>query len=108
MKKIKIHPQTFLNTFSFSCFTMQHKQKSRTLAKKQVKTPGAKIVTHYIERKPKGAVCAVCGTKLKGIPRGRPADIAKIAKSSRRPERPYGGVLCSACTRAKMKEAARQ
>jgi len=87
---------------------MQHKQKSRTLAKKQVRTPAARVVTHYVERKPKAATCAVCGAKLKGVPRGRPAQIKAMPKSSRRPERPYGGVLCSGCTRAKMKETARQ
>ncbi|MBN1275220.1 50S ribosomal protein L34e [Candidatus Woesearchaeota archaeon] len=87
---------------------MQHKQKSRTLARKQVKTPGARVVTHYVRRKPKQATCAQCGAKLKGVPRGRPAQIKATPKSSRRPERPYGGVLCSACTRAKLKGAARQ
>ena len=87
---------------------MNHKQKSNTLAQRKVKTPGAKIVTHYTQRKPKQAVCAVCGAKLKGVPRGTPHEIKALPKSSRRPERPYGGVLCSACTRAKMKETARQ
>lgn len=87
---------------------MQHKQKSNTLAPRQVRTPSARVVTHYNGRKPKAASCAVCGAKLKGVPRGRPAQIKAIPKSSRRPERPYGGVLCSACTRTKVKEAARQ
>ena len=87
---------------------MQHKQKSRTFAKKQVRTPAARVVTRYTERKPKQAVCAVCGAKLKGVPRGRPAEVKALPRTQRRPERPYGGVLCSNCTRAKMKEAARQ
>ncbi len=87
---------------------MQHKQKSNTLAEKKVRTPAARVVTHYIERKPKQAVCAVCGAKLKGVPRGRPAQVRAIPKTQRRPDRPYGGVLCSTCTRAKLKEAARQ
>ena len=87
---------------------MQHKQKSRTLARKQVKTPGARVVTHHEQRKPKAATCANCGERLKGVPRGTPSQIKSLTKSQRRPERPYGGVLCSACTRAKMKQAARQ
>lgn len=87
---------------------MQHKQKSRTFAQKQVRTPGARVVTHYTERKPKAAVCAVCGERLKGVPRGRPAEIKATPKTQRRPERPYGGVLCSKCTRDKMKASARQ
>ena len=98
---------TFIKTTWFA-HSMQHKQKSRTLARTQVRTPAARVVTHHRQRKPSAPVCANCGTKLKGVPRGTPNQIKALTKSQRRPERPYGGVLCSACTRAKMKQAARQ
>jgi large subunit ribosomal protein L34e len=87
---------------------MQHKEKSRTMARKQVKTPAARIVTHYRLRKPSKVCCATCGAPLKGVPRARPADLHAIPKTARRPERPYGGVLCSACTRSKFKTALRK
>lgn len=87
---------------------MQHKQKSRTMARKQVRTPAARVVTHHVLRKPAKATCAACGTTLKGVPRARPNELRSMPKTMRRPERPYGGVLCSACTRAKMKDAARK
>ena len=38
-----------------------------------------------------------------GTPRDIPAKIKKLAKTEKRPERPYGGNLCSKCTRAKIK-----
>jgi large subunit ribosomal protein L34e len=87
---------------------MQHKLKSRTLARKKVKTPAARIVTHYSQRKPKQAHCGDCGGKLKGVPRATPEQMKKLSKTERRPERPFGGVLCSSCTRNKIKQAVRQ
>ncbi|HLC81660.1 MAG TPA: 50S ribosomal protein L34e [Candidatus Nanoarchaeia archaeon] len=77
--------------------------KSRRFRKIFVRTPGSRVKVHYRERKPKRASCGSCGTQLAGVPRERPAIFKKLAKSSRRPERPYGGVLCSKCMRAQIR-----
>ncbi|MFH1649361.1 MAG: 50S ribosomal protein L34e [Candidatus Woesearchaeota archaeon] len=77
------------------------KTKSRTFRRVQVRLPTG-TVTHYDKRKPAQARCGQCQKVLHGIPRGRPYQIAKLAKTERRPERPYGGVLCSACARKKI------
>ena len=81
--------------------------KSRTFRRVKVKTPGAKVVTHYRKRKPKIAHCGGCGAKLQGVPRQRPYKMQNMPKTKKRPERPYGGVLCSKCMRQKIKERAR-
>ncbi|MFW5976886.1 MAG: 50S ribosomal protein L34e [Candidatus Nanoarchaeia archaeon] len=73
--------------------------RSRTLRRKDVKTPGGKTVRRYKQRKPHVAHCGRCGAKLQGIPRIRASLFAKLTKSQKRPERPYGGVLCSRCLR---------
>ena len=73
--------------------------KSKTLKKVFVRTPGGKTVTHYRKRKPAASKCSSCGEKLKGVPRERPKALKKINRSARRPERPFGGVLCSSCSR---------
>jgi len=78
--------------------------KSRTFRRIKVKTPGGKTVTHYRKRKPSKPQCSQCGDVLKGVPRERPYKMARLSKSQKRPERPYGGVLCSKCTRIKIKE----
>lgn len=65
-------------------------------------------VTRYLKRKPKAAHCASCGAVLSGVPRERPYKMQNMPKTMKRPERPYGGVLCSKCTRQKIKESARQ
>ena len=75
------------------------KHKSRTLRRIFVKTPGGRNVIHYKKRKPAKAKCGKCGSVLKGVARERPYKMRKMAKSKKRPTRPYGGVLCSKCMR---------
>jgi len=75
------------------------RQRSRSLRKIYVKTPGGKTTVHYKRQKPSIAKCGKCGSKLKGVVRARPYKMKKMAKSKKRPERPYGGVLCSNCMR---------
>ena len=77
--------------------------KSRTLRRVFRKTPGGNNVIHYKRRKPSHAKCGTCKTILKGVPREIPSVLASMSKSERKPERPYGGNLCSACTREKIK-----
>ncbi|MBI4151447.1 50S ribosomal protein L34e [Candidatus Woesearchaeota archaeon] len=72
-----------------------------------VKTPGGKVNVHFREHKPSRAICGECGKQLSGVPRERPAYLAKLPKSARRPERPFGGALCAPCTRLHFKIKAR-
>ena len=53
----------------------------------------------YKKRKPDKAICSKCGKVLAGVPRERPHIMRNLPKTKKRPERPYGGVMCSACTR---------
>lgn len=73
--------------------------RSRTYRRVKVKTPGGRTVTHYRRRKPQSAHCGGCGQVLQGIPREFPATLQNMPKTAKRPERPYGGVLCSPCMR---------
>jgi large subunit ribosomal protein L34e len=82
----------------------RHALKSRSLARLKRVTPGGRVVTHYIRRRPKGAKCAMCKKPLSGVPRVRQAQLSKLPKSSRRPNRAYGGYLCPACLKAEIKQ----
>ena len=84
------------------------KHKSRSMRRVFKKTPGGRTVLHYEKRKPEKPQCGICGTPLQSTARGRAADVKKLPKSQRRPERPYGGVLCSGCTRRVIREDARE
>jgi len=78
-------------------------QRSRSLRRIKKKTPGGERKVHYKKRKHSKARCSVCKKPLSGVPKGRDSDIAKIPKTKKRPERPYGGNLCSSCMRREMK-----
>jgi len=82
--------------------------RSRSLRRVFVRTPGGETRIQYRKRKPAKAKCNSCGAVLKGVIRERPHVMKKTAKSKKRPERPYGGALCSRCMRAKIKANARR
>ncbi len=81
--------------------------KSKSWRQKQVKTPGNKLVTRYSRKNPKVARCANCGRRLFGVPRIRPEYLKRTKKTERRPERPFGGYLCSSCMRELFRAKAR-
>lgn len=63
------------------------------------KTPGGRLRTEYRRKVYGKHTCAICGAVLQGTPRGGPAAMKKLTHSQRRPTRPFGGQLCSPCTR---------
>ncbi len=67
--------------------------------KLQRRTPGGKTVTHKKKKKTGKHKCAICHDLLHGTPRGSPVEIGKLSKTERRPSRPFGGQLCSKCSR---------
>ena len=77
--------------------------RSRSFRRKHVNTPGSRATIHYLKKKPGPARCAKCSQPLHGVPRELPSVIGKLPKTKKRPERPYGGNLCSACTRELMR-----
>lgn len=73
--------------------------RSRSLRKIFTKVPGGGTNVHFKKRKHKAAKCGNCGALLKGVPRELPFKMRSMPKTKKRPERPYGGVLCSRCMR---------
>lgn len=72
-----------------------------------VRTPGGRTVVHFKRKKPSKAKCSNCSKILHGVPRELPFKMENLSKTKKRPERPYGGVLCSCCTRLLLREQAR-
>ena len=81
--------------------------KSGRLRKVFVKVPGGNTKVHYRRRKPAKAKCGNCKKVLSGVPRELPSKMANLPKTAKRPERPFGGALCSTCTRKLLKQKAR-
>ncbi|MEM4762504.1 MAG: 50S ribosomal protein L34e [Desulfurococcaceae archaeon] len=71
------------------------------------RTPGGGVLVRYEKRRPSKAKCAICGRELHGVPSLRPYQLAKLAKTEKRPERPYGGYICPQCLSRGLKEAIR-
>jgi len=81
--------------------------RTGTFKKREKRVPGGRRVVHYSKKKPSKHVCAKCGKVLDAVPRGRPYEIRKLSKNQRRPNRPYGGMYCTNCTKQLFKEEAR-
>jgi large subunit ribosomal protein L34e len=82
-------------------------QKSRKHRRVWVKTPGGTTKMIYKRRKPAKAQCAKCRVTLKGMPVEQRYKMRNMAKTKKRPERPYGGILCTKCSRELIAEKAR-
>lgn len=80
------------------------KHKSRSMRRVFVKTT-TKTKIQYRKRKTSKKICGACGKKLQGIPNLTQSQFKNLPKTKKRPNRPYGGVLCSSCTRKKLKES---
>ena len=98
----------FLNSCLFQKIMPQPRLRSRSLRKVFRKVSGGAVSIHYKKRKPQAAKCGNCGAVLKGIPRELPFRMRSMAKTKKRPERPFGGVLCSRCMRQTIIEKVRQ
>ena len=81
---------------------VERRLRSRSFRRVKRKLPGGRVTTHYKKRNPKNASCSGCGDVLKGMPRLTPLRMKNLAKTKKRPQRPYGGVLCSKCSRKKI------
>ncbi|MEM4700189.1 MAG: 50S ribosomal protein L34e [Candidatus Nezhaarchaeales archaeon] len=79
--------------------------RTRSRKRVRVRLPGGGASVHYKRERPGPARCAWCGSLLGGVPRLLPHELRGLAKSSRRPTRPYGGYLCHACLRLGLQRA---
>jgi large subunit ribosomal protein L34e len=75
------------------------KLKSRTFRRIFTRTPSGKVVIHYKKKKNGVPKCAMCKKPLFGVVRGNSTVLKNTAKSKKKPERPFGGNLCTSCMR---------
>lgn len=79
-----------------------HTKRNRT---KPVRTPGNRLVAHYIPKRCKPAHCAETGKPLNGIPQLRTAQLRRLKRSRRSVSRAYGGVYCGAYVKERIIQA---
>jgi len=80
------------------------KHRSRSKRRVFVRTPGSNTTLHYKRKIPSKPKCSECGQVLPGVARGTKTELNKLPKTKKRPDRPFGGVLCSRCMRKKIIE----
>lgn len=72
----------------------------RRMKRKFVRVPSGKAVLHVFKGKPSDHHCPICGAILHlKTGRKRPGEVSKLSATERRISRPYGGHLCTQCTR---------
>jgi len=76
--------------------------KSRRLKRVQVKLPGGRNTTHYVQRNRSIAKCAVTGKPLRGIPRKTNRQFKNLNKSQKTVSRPFGGYMSHTALKAKI------
>ena len=70
-----------------------------------VRTPGNRLVAHYLEKRVNGPVCAETGKPLAGIPHVKTAELRRMKKNQRTVSRPYGGVYCASVVKERIVNA---
>jgi large subunit ribosomal protein L34e len=80
-------------------YRRRHSYRTSSNKTKVVKTPGGKLIYHYIKKQAKGPRCGDCGSKLSGIPHLRPKEYARLSRRQKTVNRSYGGSRCASCVR---------
>ncbi len=78
-------------------------QRSRSLRRVRIKTPGGQTKIYYKKPKPGLTTCSNCKMPIHGVPRMFSHKFRNLPKSSKKPNRPYSN-LCSQCMRLMIKE----
>lgn len=84
-----------------------YKNNTKSAIWKKVRVPSGESRLHIKRKKVNAAHCADCGKPLHGVPSKRPYEMRKLAKTEKRPQRAFGGVLCGNCVKDKVKAAVR-
>lgn len=87
---------------------MRPRHRSKSMRRLKRRTPSGKRVMHFKRRKPKRARCYMCNSLLHGVSRNVASKVRGKAKTKKRPERKFGGVLCARCSREEIKQAVRK
>ncbi|KAF8909757.1 ribosomal protein L34Ae [Gymnopilus junonius] len=87
--------------------TLRKRQPYNTTSNRRrvVKTPGGKLVVHYLKKPAAKPKCGDCGSDLPGIPALRPRQYATISKRQKTVNRAYGGSRCGDCVKSRILRA---
>jgi large subunit ribosomal protein L34e len=82
--------------------------KSRSLRRVFKRVPSGISKVFYLKRKPSKSKCSNCSIVLQGMAPSITSKLRNSTKSSKRPQRKFGGNLCSKCTKQRIIQEARK
>ncbi len=86
---------------------MRRAERSRSVKRVKKRVPSGVARLFFKKQMPGKAVCGSCSAELHGIPRLSSSKLRAAGKSEKSVNRKFGGALCSACSRARIKQEAR-
>jgi large subunit ribosomal protein L34e len=86
-------------------FRRRHCYSTKSNKTKAVKTPGGRLVVHYLAKKASAARCGDCGGSLAGIPVLRPKQYKRLTHNKKTVTRAYGGAVCAGCVKQRIVRA---
>jgi len=76
---------------------VERSKRTRSVKKVKIRTPGGITTTHYRSGRAAKVRCGLCEKALPAVASGTPTQLKGMSASSKVPNRPYAGVLCSDC-----------
>uniref|UniRef100_A0A182QJ06 Large ribosomal subunit protein eL34 n=1 Tax=Anopheles farauti TaxID=69004 RepID=A0A182QJ06_9DIPT len=67
-----------------------------------VRTPGGRLVYHYVKKRRTLPKCGQCKKELQGIKPSRPCERPRMSRRLKTVTRTFGGVLCHRCLRERI------
>merc|ERR1712055_173633 len=94
----------FLDLITMQRLTFRRRLSYNTKSnrRKIVKTPGGKLVYHYVKKLGTVPKCGDCKEKLRGIKPSRPMERTSMTKRLKTVSRTYGGSRCHKCVRSRI------
>ncbi|XP_022079627.1 60S ribosomal protein L34-B-like isoform X1 [Acanthaster planci] len=83
-------------------YRRRHSYNTKSNKVKIVKTPGGKLVYHYLKKKPSPARCGDTGVKLMGVVAARPKKLMSVPRPKKRVTRAYGGCLSAGAVKQRI------
>ncbi|MFW9918404.1 MAG: 50S ribosomal protein L34e [Candidatus Thorarchaeota archaeon] len=81
---------------------------TRGRANRRIKTPGGRIKVHRRKYYKAGGICSISGKDLQLPQKSKAQQSRNTSKSSKRPNRPYGGMVSSKALRREITREVRE
>jgi len=83
-------------------YRRRHSYNTATNKVKKVRTPGGRLVFHYLTKKPGAPKCGDCKKPLAGVISLRPRRLSSVSKRYKTVTRAYGGSRCHCCVKQRI------